>query len=106
MVEAASLRLRPILMTTGAMVLGAVPLALATGAGAERRRQIGWVIVGGLSIGTLLTIFVVPTVYTLFARKAVPGEIAVPEDDHAHGHGAPDASPVKPAVPAAAGAGD
>ena len=74
-VEAASLRLRPILMTTGAMVLGAVPLAMATGAGAESRRQIGWVIVGGMLVGTLLTIFVVPTVYTLFARKRVPGEI-------------------------------
>jgi multidrug efflux pump len=74
-VEAASLRLRPILMTTGAMVLGAIPLALATGAGAESRRQIGWVIVGGMSVGTLLTIFVVPTVYTLFARRRVPGGI-------------------------------
>jgi multidrug efflux pump len=80
-VEAASLRLRPILMTTGAMVLGAVPLALATGAGAESRQQIGWVIVGGMSLGTLLTIFVVPTVYTLLARKRVPGEIKTP----AHG---------------------
>ena len=77
-VEAASLRLRPILMTTGAMVLGALPLALATGAGAESRQQIGWVIVGGMSVGTLLTIFVVPTIYTLFARKAVPGEITTP----------------------------
>ena len=66
--EAARLRLRPILMTTGAMVLGAVPLALATGAGAESRVQIGWVIVGGMSLGTLLTLFVVPTFYTLFAR--------------------------------------
>ena len=74
-VEAASLRLRPILMTTGAMVLGALPLALASGAGAESRQQIGWIIVGGMSVGTLLTIFVVPTVYTLFARKKVPGEI-------------------------------
>ncbi|MEN9543181.1 MAG: hypothetical protein RLZZ598_14, partial [Pseudomonadota bacterium] len=77
--EAASLRLRPILMTTGAMVLGAVPLALSTGAGAESRHQIGWVIVGGMSVGTLLTIFVVPTMYTLFARKAIPGEITTPE---------------------------
>jgi multidrug efflux pump len=73
LVKAASQRLRPILMTTGAMVLGAVPLALATGAGAESRTQIGWVIVGGMSLGTLLTIFVVPTMYTLFARKAIPG---------------------------------
>ena len=66
--ESAALRLRPILMTTGAMVLGAIPLALATGAGAESRQQIGWVIVGGMSLGTILTIFVVPTVYTLLAR--------------------------------------
>ena len=73
LVKASSQRLRPILMTTGAMVLGAVPLALATGAGAESRIQIGWVIVGGMSLGTLLTIFVVPTMYTLFARKAIPG---------------------------------
>ena len=78
-VEAASLRLRPILMTTGAMVLGALPLALATGAGAESRQQIGWVIVGGMSLGTLLTVFVVPTVYTLFARKGIPGEITEAE---------------------------
>jgi multidrug efflux pump len=73
--EAATMRLRPILMTTGAMVLGAIPLAMATGAGAESRRQIGWVIVGGMSLGTLLTIFVVPTMYTLFARKSTPGAI-------------------------------
>ena len=71
--KSAELRLRPILMTTGAMVLGAIPLALATGAGAESRQQIGWVIVGGMSIGTLLTIFVVPTMYTLLARRSVPG---------------------------------
>ncbi|MFN9952980.1 MAG: efflux RND transporter permease subunit, partial [bacterium] len=68
-------------MTTGAMVLGALPLAWATGAGAESRQQIGWVIVGGMSLGTLLTIFVVPTVYTLFARKTVPGEIRSAGDD-------------------------
>ena len=67
-IEASELRLRPILMTTGAMVLGAIPLALARGAGAESRQQIGWVIVGGLLLGTFLTLFVVPTVYTLLAR--------------------------------------
>ena len=66
-VEASGLRLRPILMTTGAMVLGAMPLALASGAGAESRRSIGLVIVGGISFGTLLTLFVVPTVYLLLA---------------------------------------
>jgi multidrug efflux pump len=66
-IEAAVLRLRPILMTTGATVLGALPLALASGAGAESRQQIGWVIVGGMTLGTLLTLFVVPTFYTVFA---------------------------------------
>lgn len=79
--QSATLRLRPILMTTGAMVLGAVPLALASGAGAESRKQIGWVIVGGMSLGTLLTIFVVPTMYTLLARKAVPGAITIRHED-------------------------
>jgi len=75
-VESATLRLRPILMTTGAMVLGAVPLALATGAGAESRQQIGWVIVGGLLLGTFFTLFVVPTVYSLLAaKKAGPTEV-------------------------------
>jgi multidrug efflux pump len=67
--ESAVLRLRPILMTTGAMVLGAVPLAIASGAGGESRQQIGWVIVGGLLLGTFLTLFVVPTAYTLLARR-------------------------------------
>lgn len=77
-IEASVLRLRPILMTTGAMVLGTLPLAYAVGAGAESRQQIGWVIVGGLLLGTFFTLFVVPTVYTLIARKrsvpvAAPG---------------------------------
>ncbi len=67
--QSAALRLRPIMMTTGAMVLGAIPLALASGAGAESRQQIGWVIVGGMSVGTLLTVFVVPTMYTLLSRR-------------------------------------
>lgn len=77
--QASIQRLRPILMTTGAMVLGVLPLAYATGAGAESRQQIGWVLVGGLTLGTLLTLFVVPVAYTLVAgterhreRAAVP----------------------------------
>ncbi|MEN9772318.1 MAG: hypothetical protein RJA58_961 [Pseudomonadota bacterium] len=68
-VEASVMRLRPILMTTGAMVLGAVPLALARGAGAESRSQIGWVIVGGMTLGTLLTLFVLPSVILMFNRS-------------------------------------
>ncbi len=67
--ESAGLRLRPILMTTGAMVLGSIPLAFAAGAGAEARHQIGWVIVGGMSFGTVLTLFVVPVIYVLIARN-------------------------------------
>ncbi|UTW04501.1 efflux RND transporter permease subunit [Amphritea atlantica] len=68
-IESATMRLRPILMTTGAMVLGTVPLAIAFGAGAESRQQIGWVIVGGLTFGTLLTLFIVPTVYSYLGRR-------------------------------------
>ena len=68
-IEAATLRLRPILMTTGATVFGALPLALASGAGAESRQQIGWVIVGGLLLGTFFTLFVVPAVYSLLASR-------------------------------------
>ncbi len=66
--ESATLRLRPILMTTGATVLGVLPLAMAVGAGAESRHQIGWVIVGGMGLGTILTLFVVPTVYILLGK--------------------------------------
>lgn len=68
-IEAAVLRLRPILMTTGAMVLGTIPLAFAEGAGAESRQAIGWVIVGGLSFGSFFTLFVVPVAYTMIAAR-------------------------------------
>ncbi|HLA30321.1 MAG TPA: efflux RND transporter permease subunit [Pseudomonas sp.] len=67
-IEATVQRLRPILMTTGAMVLGSLPLAIATGAGAESRQQIGLVIVGGLLVGTFFTLFVIPTLYMLLRR--------------------------------------
>ncbi|MGB6936846.1 MAG: efflux RND transporter permease subunit [Xanthobacteraceae bacterium] len=65
--EAAGIRLRPILMTTAAMVLGVFPLITATGAGAVSRFHMGVVIASGLSIGTLFTLFVVPAVYLVFA---------------------------------------
>jgi multidrug efflux pump len=67
-IDASVQRLRPILMTTGAMVLGSLPLAIATGAGAESRQQIGLVIVGGLLVGTFFTLFVIPTLYMLLRR--------------------------------------
>jgi multidrug efflux pump len=65
--EATGIRLRPILMTTAAMVLGVAPLITASGAGAVSRFQMGVVIASGLSIGTLFTLFVVPAVYLVFA---------------------------------------
>ena len=79
-VTAAGLRLRPILMTTAAMILGALPLALAAGAGAESRQQIGWVIAGGMSLGTLLTLFAVPCIYAVmgYRPKPAPLPLAVP----------------------------
>jgi multidrug efflux pump len=70
--EAAAVRLRPILMTTAAMVLGVVPLVIASGAGAAGRRAMGIVLFTGLSIGTLFTLFIVPAVYILLGA------------DHAH----------------------
>jgi multidrug efflux pump len=73
--KAAGIRLRPILMTTGATVLGVVPLLMASGAGAISRYNIGLVIATGMSVGTLFTIFVVPAVYVALARdhRAVAG---------------------------------
>ncbi len=66
--RAASIRLRPILMTTAAMVVGVIPLLIATGAGATGRFAIGIVIAAGMLIGTIFTLFVVPTIYTFLAR--------------------------------------
>ncbi|MDC0534690.1 efflux RND transporter permease subunit [Francisellaceae bacterium] len=67
-IQAASVRLRPILMTTAAMVAGVVPLIYATGAGAVSRQSIGIVIVFGLTIGTMFTIFIVPTMYAFISK--------------------------------------
>ncbi|MBV8210469.1 MAG: efflux RND transporter permease subunit [Burkholderiaceae bacterium] len=68
-VEAAGVRLRPILMTTAAMVLGVVPLVIASGAGASGRRAMGLVIFTGMGIGTLFTLFVVPAMYAFLSGK-------------------------------------
>ncbi|MSO80819.1 MAG: efflux RND transporter permease subunit [Alphaproteobacteria bacterium] len=83
-IEAAALRLRPILMTTGAMVFGALPLALASGAGAESRQDIGLVIVGGITVGTFFTLFVIPAVYTYVASakpSVAPETLALAEHE-------------------------
>jgi multidrug efflux pump len=67
--KAASIRLRPILMTTAAMIVAMIPLLMASGPGAVSRFDIGLVIASGLGIGTLFTLFVVPAVYLLLARN-------------------------------------
>ncbi len=69
-VHSASIRLRPILMTTAAMVLGSVPLIFSAGAGAHARQELGWVIASGMLIGTLFTLFILPTVYLLIPGGA------------------------------------
>ncbi|WP_341752896.1 MULTISPECIES: efflux RND transporter permease subunit [unclassified Candidatus Tisiphia] len=69
--KASSLRLRPILMTTLATIFGAVSLVIASGAGAEAQKSIGLVIVGGMTIGTLFTIFVIPVLYQSFKRESL-----------------------------------
>jgi multidrug efflux pump len=71
-VEAARVRLRPVLMTTAAMVMGVVPLIIASGAGAKARFSIGLVIAAGMAIGTLFTLFVLPMFYTFIARRDEP----------------------------------
>ncbi len=72
--QAAAIRLRPILMTTAAMVLGVIPLITATGAGAVSRYCIGLVIASGISIGTLFTLFVVPAMYIFLAEEIKPSK--------------------------------
>jgi multidrug efflux pump len=81
--EAAMTRLRPILMTTGATIAGHFPLTLVTGAGAAARNSIGLVLVGGMAVGTLFTLFVIPSIYMLVARdhsKDLLREAAVSKD--------------------------
>ena len=70
--HAATIRLRPILMTTAAMIAGLIPLLFASGAGAAARFNIGLVIVSGLAIGTVFTLFVLPVIYTYIAEKHEP----------------------------------
>jgi multidrug efflux pump len=73
--EAAITRLRPILMTTGATIAGHFPLTLVTGAGAAARNSIGLILVGGMAIGTLFTLFIIPSIYMLIAKShAHPGQ--------------------------------
>ena len=70
--EAAAIRLRPIAMTLISTVVGAVPLIIASGAGAEARQSIGWVIFGGLGLAGLFTLFLTPVIYLLIAQFSKP----------------------------------
>jgi multidrug efflux pump len=76
--EAAMIRLRPVLMTSVATVAGHFPLVLVTGAGAAARNSIGLVLVGGMTIGTLFTLFVVPSLYVLMAKDRREGRSEAP----------------------------
>jgi multidrug efflux pump len=80
-IEAAGTRLRPILMTTAATVVGHTPLVLATGPGAGARNSIGIMLVSGMIIGTVFTLFVVPSIYVLLARRHVAIPAAVSESE-------------------------
>ena len=71
LVEAVKLRTRPILMTALSTIIGMVPVAIASGSSAELRNGIGWVIIGGMALSTLLTLIVVPVVYKILHRKKV-----------------------------------
>lgn len=88
-VEASAKRFRPILMTSLATIIGALPLALGTGAGAEARIAIGVVIIGGVSVSTFLTLFIIPALYGALARNTQPPETVARElegllKDHEH----------------------
>jgi multidrug efflux pump len=80
-VEASGTRLRPILMTTAATVVGHFPLVLATGPGAGARNSIGIMLVSGMIIGTVFTLFVVPSIYVLVARTRAAVPVALPADE-------------------------
>jgi multidrug efflux pump len=86
--EAALTRLRPVLMTSAATVFGHLPLVLASGPGAAARNSIGMVLVTGMTVGTLFTLFVVPVFYSLIAAEHQPdalgdAEVEMTEDDEA-----------------------
>jgi HAE1 family hydrophobic/amphiphilic exporter-1 len=70
--QASNIRLRPVLMTMICTVLGGLPLVLASGAGAEARIALGWVIVGGLGLATVSTLFLTPVAYLLLGRFVTP----------------------------------
>ena len=100
-VSAATIRLRPILMTTLATIFGILPIAVGLGAGAESRKPLGMAVVGGMVFSTLLTLMVIPVVYTLLARLAGEPQPAAEAEEVLEsappiGHAAPASSRVRP----------
>ena len=86
-IEAGKTRLRPVLMTALAMILGMVPMAVALGEGGEQNAPLGRAVIGGLIVATFITLFVVPAVYTLL-RRAPPSAHQLDEQFAAESHGA------------------
>jgi multidrug efflux pump len=89
--EAAAARFRPVLMTTLSTLLGILPIALALGAGSESRVPMGIAVIGGLSLGTLLTLYVVPAFYSLLTARKWTRELAAAPTAQEVGEGAVDA---------------
>ena len=94
--EAVRLRLRPIMMTSLAFILGVLPLVFASGAGAQSRQTLGWTVLGGMLSATLLAIFIVPVLYVLITRLAYGKEKLAEmeanyQPDEEHGGPTPDA---------------
>lgn len=86
LLEAARSRLRPILMTTGTTVLGLLPMALGFGDGAELRAPLAITVIGGLSVATLLTLIIIPVVYTLMDREKLPADLEAEKAGAPSGH--------------------
>jgi HAE1 family hydrophobic/amphiphilic exporter-1 len=80
--EAVQLRLRPIIMTSLAFIFGVLPLAFATGAGAEARKTIGWTVFGGMLAATTLAIFVVPVLFVLITKIANRNKVIIEREEH------------------------
>ena len=97
-IEAARLRLRPILMTSIATILGAIPLVISSGAGAEGRQAIGAVVAGGMLFSTVLTLVVIPAIYTLMARLTKAANATELKLNELMGPETPTAAPARPAT--------
>ena len=91
--EASAARFRPILMTAFSTILGTLPIALALGSGAESRVPMGLAVIGGLLVGTILTLYVIPALYTFIANAEDSSRVGEAPDAPAHGDGLADEPP-------------